>query len=260
VQAAQYYPALLSVVNFSLRFVPAIVKLRHLIRRGYVGLDGPTFIDIRLQSESLVGYDRDSAFSWVCDHHNGGGVLNVFGSHLIDVLQYITDNRKIERVHGIVRTFCHHTPSIHGIRQITSDDLSSFQLELSGGLLANVVLNSQMVGFNQEIVVSGGEGHLLARNGDLYGRKQGMQSEEILHLDTQELSDKASAHPQLPGLYLKGWHQSLKHLAERFQGVAPSQDAEMASFEDALRVEAVIEAVRKSSMEKKWLKVCSLIG
>lgn len=29
----------------------------------------------------------------------------------------------------------------------------------------------------------------------------------------------------------------------------------MASFEDALRVEAVIEAVRKSSMEKKWLKV-----
>jgi len=29
----------------------------------------------------------------------------------------------------------------------------------------------------------------------------------------------------------------------------------MASFEDALRVEAVIEAVRKSSLEKKWLKV-----
>ena len=29
----------------------------------------------------------------------------------------------------------------------------------------------------------------------------------------------------------------------------------MASFEDALRVEAVIEAIRKSSSEKKWVKV-----
>jgi len=47
------------------------------------------------------------------------------------------------------RTFCQNTPSINGIRQITSDDLSSFQLELSGGILANVVLNSQMVEFNQ---------------------------------------------------------------------------------------------------------------
>ncbi len=73
--------------------------------------------------------------------------------------------------------------------------------------------------------------------------------------DTQELNEKVLTHPQLPGLYLKGWHQSLKHLAERFQGLSPSQDAEMASFEDALRVEAVIETVRKSSMEKKWLKV-----
>ena len=85
----------------------------------------------------------------MCDHHNGGGVLNIFGSHVIDLLQYLTDGRRVERVHGVVRTFCRHTSAIDGIRQITSDDLASFQLEMSGGVLANVVLNSQMVGHNQ---------------------------------------------------------------------------------------------------------------
>jgi len=137
------------VVNYSLRFVPAIVRLKEALADGFVGSDGPTFIDVRLQSESLVGFDNDSCFSWVCDHHNGGGVLNIFGSHVIDLLQYLTDGRRVERVHGVVRTFCRHTSAIDGIRQITSDDLASFQLEMSGGVLANVVLNSQMVGHNQ---------------------------------------------------------------------------------------------------------------
>ena len=85
----------------------------------------------------------------MCDHHNGGGVLNIFGSHIVDLLQYLVQDRRVERVHGVVRTFCRRTQSIDGIRQITSDDLASFQLEFSGGILANVVLNSQMVGFNQ---------------------------------------------------------------------------------------------------------------
>ena len=69
-------------------------------------------------------------------------------------LQYLTDGRRVERVHGVVRTFCRQTSAIDGIRQITSDDLASFQLEMSGGVLANVVLNSQMVGFSQVIIIT----------------------------------------------------------------------------------------------------------
>lgn len=125
------------------------MRLKELLTDGFVGVGGPTLIDVRLQSESLVGVDNDSTFSWVCDHHNGGGVLNIFGSHIIDLLQYLVDGRRVDRVHGVVRTFCRRTPAIDGIRQITSDDLASFQLEMSGGVLVNVVLNSQMVGFNQ---------------------------------------------------------------------------------------------------------------
>jgi hypothetical protein len=73
-------------VNYSLRFVPSIVRLKEALSDGYVGADGAAFIDVRLQSESLVGADNDASFSWVCDHHNGGGVLNIFGSHIVDLL------------------------------------------------------------------------------------------------------------------------------------------------------------------------------
>jgi hypothetical protein len=40
---------------------------------------------------------------------------------------YLTDGRGVDRVHGVVRTFCRQTSAIAGIRQITSDDLASFQ-------------------------------------------------------------------------------------------------------------------------------------
>ncbi len=43
--------------------------------------------------------------------------------------------------------------------------------------------------------------------------------------------------------------------ADRFRGAESGTASELASFEDALRVEAVIEAIRKSSSEKKWIKV-----
>ena len=43
--------------------------------------------------------------------------------------------------------------------------------------------------------------------------------------------------------------------ADRFRGVEADVSAELASFEDALRVEAVVEAIRKSSSEKQWVKV-----
>jgi len=43
--------------------------------------------------------------------------------------------------------------------------------------------------------------------------------------------------------------------ADRFRGIGSNVSVEQASFEDALRVEAVIEAIRKSSSEKQWVKV-----
>uniref|UniRef100_A0A6V7KMC2 Gfo/Idh/MocA-like oxidoreductase N-terminal domain-containing protein n=3 Tax=Bracon brevicornis TaxID=1563983 RepID=A0A6V7KMC2_9HYME len=53
VRAAQYYPSLISIVNHSLRFLPAFVRMKNAIDDGYLG--GPvTIVDIRVQMGSLL--------------------------------------------------------------------------------------------------------------------------------------------------------------------------------------------------------------
>lgn len=53
VKAAQYYPSLISIINHSLRFLPAFINLKREINNGYLG--GPiSFIDIRVQMGSLL--------------------------------------------------------------------------------------------------------------------------------------------------------------------------------------------------------------
>jgi predicted dehydrogenase len=126
----------------------------------------------------------------------GGGILQRFGSHIIDLLQFLTD-QKVIRVNGTVRTFVKNTDTIGGIRRISSDDCTTFQIEFDGGTFANVTLNSQLNGFNQEVFVCGGEGHLVARNGDLFCYTNGAEREEILFSDaaddsvTQIISDSS---------------------------------------------------------------------
>lgn len=53
VKAAQYYPSLISIVNHSLRFLPAFISMKREIEEGYLG--GPiSIIDIRVQMGSLL--------------------------------------------------------------------------------------------------------------------------------------------------------------------------------------------------------------
>lgn len=53
VKAAQYYPSLISIVNHSLRFLPAFIRMKREIEEGY--LDGLiSVIDVRVQMGSLL--------------------------------------------------------------------------------------------------------------------------------------------------------------------------------------------------------------
>ena len=102
VQAAQYYPSLISIAVYGLRFLPAFVKAKEILCQ--LGEDNRigqvTLCDVRINSPNLIG--SNETYSWACDDHMGGGILNQFGSHVIDVLQYLT-NFKATRVHGTLR-------------------------------------------------------------------------------------------------------------------------------------------------------------
>ena len=89
------------------------------------------------------------------------------------------------RAHGVVRTFRQTTDKINGIRQISADDCCNFQLEMDGGAFATVALNAHRGRFTQEVLLLGDAGSVVARNGDLFCRKDGEKEETCLHLETK---------------------------------------------------------------------------
>lgn len=262
VKAGSYYESLISIVNYSLRFLPAVTQMKKAIFDGYIGHpDEISLIDVRVRMGSLL----HNKYDWLCDSM-GGGTLNLIGSHVIDLIHFLTEKRAI-RVHGVVRSYTKNNKHINGIRTITAPDFCSFQMELENGILVTVTLHSHTTStsFCQEILVCSSSGHLTVRGGDLIGHKiKGDEiKEEVLYLDVQDLQLPTS-DTSLPKLYVKGLYKMVGNLASAFHFdqskggqltwiKEPVQTA--ATFEDGLYVQAVLDAIRKSSDERTWQRV-----
>lgn len=250
VHAAQYYPSLISIVNHSLRFLPTFIRMKEEISKGSIG--DLTLIDVQVRMGSLIHEQYD----WLCDASMGGGTLALVGSHVIDLIKHLT-NKKAQKVHAIIKTFIQTTQQINGIRHISSPDFCTFQMELEGGCTVTANLNNHLNGsFSQEILVCGTKGHLLAKGCDLI---RFCEKDEILYSDTEVFNFPTDSSLPIP--YLKGLYKMIGALKEAFlpvedkTGWVKGPVADAASFEDGLYVQAVINALKKSSMSKKWIKV-----
>ncbi len=261
VNAAQYYPSLMSLMCNGLRFLPCFVKMHQLIADGYVG--DVTVCEGRVHCGSLL---KDK-FDWMCDELMGGGVLNIYGSVLIDVLAFLT-GQKADRVHGMLKTYTKQTEKIKGIRQITSDDFCSFQMELDGGASATITLNTHIPGtFLHEVVICGTKGRLIARGSDLYGQKHDALREEVIHRDVLNILDQEktgvseSLKADIPIPYLKGLIKLVDSVKDAFKSIEDKHSwckdpvTVAATFEDGQYVQTVVDAIRKSSKSREWVKV-----
>lgn len=279
VRACQYYPALISLVNNSLRFLPAFARMRKAILDGYTGPPHElSVMDVQVQMSSLLG----DSYDWHCDSTMGGGTLTLVGSHVIDLVTFLT-GQKAQRVHGVLRTFTKSTDKVNGIRQITSPDFCVFQMEMDRGLLVTATLNNSMVGpcFHQEILICGKLGQLIVKGGDLHGRlhksrsldKRGVSehnskhadetADDVIYLDIEDLDCPMPASI-VPKPYIKGLSKMIGALKEAFLPVTEQmgwvkESVQLAAtFEDGQYVQAVMEAIRKSNTDRKWVDVTLL--
>lgn len=259
-KAATYYPTLISLVNYSLRFLPAFVQMKKALQEEKIGpLNEISLIDISVKMGSLLHEHYD----WLCDSTSGGGCLNLVGSHVIDLIHYLT-GRKATRVHGLVRTFKSATDHVNGIRQISAPDFCNFQMELEGGILCTTNIQSNQFNrntFEQNVTIIGRDGSLAVAGGDLIClRKKSNETEfkeEKLYLDVQDLRI-STPETSLPRPYVKGLCKMVSALKEAF--AVPDKWVRepvecAATFEDGLYVQAVLEAIRKSSDDRCWVRV-----
>lgn len=259
VRASEYYPSLIALVNHSLRFLPAFVHMKKSINDGIIG--PLSVIDISVKISSLI----HESYDWLCSAEMGGGILNLMGSHMIDLIHFLT-GKKALRVHAIIKTFKQQTDTINGIRQITAPDFCNFQMELEGGLLVTANLQSNQCcrnAFEQDVTIVGRDGSLIvAGGGDLICLKKkandnsGEFKEEKLYVEIQDLRTESSS--SMPRPYIKGMTKMVGALKEAFAtstGWAKEAVSSAANFNDALYVQSVLEAIRKSSENRAWIKV-----
>lgn len=199
-------------------------------------------------------------YDWLCDATMGGGVLNFIGSHIIDLVSFLT-GQHATKVHGVVKTYNKVTKYVSGIRQVTAPDFCNFQMELEGGatiVTVSILTNVLSTKFLQEILVCGRDGHLIVRNADLFGQRNHSDKEEILFTDKDQTQTMANinvmAYP-----YMNGMCKMIGALRESFIQEQSSWVKEpvqsAATFEDGLYVQAVLDAIRQSSDNKSWIKV-----
>ena len=251
VQSAAYYPNLLAVVG-SLRSLPAVCEMKRLITEQEFLGNEIIHCDVRLNSPSLIGNSR---YSWKCSQEMGGGVLNFFGSHVIDLVIYLLSHKAV-RVHAVSRTVQRQTQQMSEIRKITADDITSLVVETDANCLVTIHLSSQSCSFNQEVSITGNAGQLVLRNASLYGRKLvDNQGEQVLYQDEPDIEPDKHLGPGLPWLYLQGYIKLFDHLQQVLVSKKQEDKCHLASFEDALHVSEIISAARQSSLEKTWCRV-----
>ncbi|CAG5136056.1 unnamed protein product [Candidula unifasciata] len=261
VHSSRYYPRLMSLMCNGLRFLPSVIKMRQLIKDGFIG--EVTICEAKMH----YGHRLSHTFDWMCDEMMGGGVLNMYGAMVIDILSHVTGQRAT-RVQGILKTYTKQTEHIRGIREITSDDFCSFQMELDGGACATVTLNGHMHGqFVQEIIIVGSKGRLALRSADLYGQRHDRVKEDLLHFDPVNYKDLESlgihekVRGEIPIPYMKGVIKMVECVRDAFQqveerqGWTPEPVDMAATFEDCFYVQTVVDAVRSASKSRQSVKV-----
>ncbi|XP_021956561.1 glucose-fructose oxidoreductase domain-containing protein 1 [Folsomia candida] len=278
VLAQQYYPSLIGILNHSLRFHPGFIQMKRNVEK-YVGQ--PTLCQCRIEMGPILG----NHFNWMCDDVMGGGNVTLFGSHLIDLITYLTGQKAI-RVHGVTKTLTQSTPFINGnTRRIASPDFSVIQMEMDGGMLVSLHLTNHLPKghFTQEVLIIGSKGYLRAENGSIKGllynnnsnKDVGLEKENLLFEDTDPDTDlllvdrnarnaigNAVSSPLLPPIYMTGLLKLLSSLREAFNtpnGKEWKRESSVgllgSGFEDGLYIQAVIEAIKRSSKECQWAKV-----
>lgn len=258
---AQYFPKLLSVLNHPLRFLTAYAEAKKLIKEGEIG--EVMICECSIHIKSLIG----TSFDWHCDVTTGGGVLQTYGSHVVDILSFLLE-QKASQAHGILETFVKQTDRMPNFRQISSDDFCSFQLKYESGIRACVTLNAHMPNnFVQELMVVGSKGYLKIVNCDLYGQLSGNTSIERLY--TEEQGDRSlysSFEDILPGMYLLGCEQLIEGIKVAFESTQLDQStdkrnadinliAAAANFEDGCYTRSVLDAIFDSNMKRQWVHV-----
>ncbi len=235
------------LIGHELRFNPNRRKIRHLIADGAIG----AVRHVNIVNISATWGDPASrpAGDWWSLAEMGGGRLGANGSHQIDLLRFWLG--EVAAVSGEVRTLVPDRidPRTGERWTATADDMVGFTAEMHSGVLASVFLSgAARHNIGNSVQIFGSEGTILLADRD---------ERLLLARAGEDFQDVSESDPNasLPGIGKGIWNVSFVGLIQEVtaairEGRPVRQGA---TFADGWRCQLVMDAIRRSSQERRWI-------
>ncbi|MBB96140.1 MAG: oxidoreductase [Rhodobacteraceae bacterium] len=235
------------MVDHELRFNPNRRKVRELIASGALGqIRHVSMVNI---ADAWGDPASRAKGDWLSSASRGGGRLGALGSHLVDLARWWLGD--VVAVSGqsltmVPERICKTTGEPW---TATADEFDTFSMEMENGALVTVTISAiarhGMGGMTQ---IFGSEGTLVLED----------STERMLFARAGEpLADIQVPDPNadLPGLNPGIWNVSVvAALRELCGAISEGRPlTEGATFRDGLRNQQILDAIRQSTRERRWI-------
>lgn len=242
----------LALIDHELRFLNGRRKAYEMIREGRIG----RVIHIKQTFRNASRGTQDVGWNWWSDSAAGGGVLGALGSHAVDTVRWLLGT-EIAAVFGLLKTNVRERLDETGRpRRVTSDDEANLIFRLADSNLTRdatgtIALSVVEAGkYDLNCRVFGDRGSLvIGESGELW--LAGMDDRDLSPVAT-ELGDAP------PDTSVGGWSRGFMAFAREIVAALREGRTEIphaASFADGLRVQQVLDAVRRSDEEGRMISV-----
>lgn len=237
------------IIGHELRFDPTRRKIKELIENGTIG--DVRHINIMNITASMGDPASRAENDWWSLDSMGGGRLGANGSHQIDLLRFWLGD--VGAISGQTRTM---VPDRIGkdtgnAWTATADDQSNFMAEMQSGAIASVFMSgAARHTFGNHTHIYGSEGTIMLSDNDekLMLAKTGGDFEDVSVQDP---------NANLPGIGKGIWNTSFVALMQELSSAIREERSlnEGATFEDGLKCQQAMDAVRQSSRDRGWINL-----
>jgi predicted dehydrogenase len=258
-----------TAVTFNYRGNPLVQQARNMIAKGEIG--APTFLHGYYLQDWLI---KDTDYSWRLDPEKGGAssALGDIGSHWCDLAQHMTGLR-ITHVLGDVTTAIPKRKKPRVAREafqaaagaddletvnVPVEDLASVLVRFNNGAKGCFTAGQVCAGHKNDLVleVCGSRasiGWRQEQQNELWiGRRD--KANEVLQKDPSLIDPEVRGYAHLPGGHQEAWADAFCNLMRDIYGFIaegrrpePGQAQVFASFDEAARVNRIVEAVLESA-------------
>lgn len=232
-----------TMVNLQMRFLPVRVRIAELIAEGYIGEPHAASVVVH---RSSLNDPHDRPWGWLMELEKAGGMLGATGAHYLDALRWWFG--EVKGVTGAVSTMVRlrRLADSSAMAKVDADDNFAVILRFASGALGTIHVTATAVHEgDEEITLSGSDGTLAVRNGQLFGARLGdFTMNELPIPDRLQGGLVPGSHHLLQPttLLLRSWARSIR------EGVPASP-----SFADGVKSQELIDGALRSSQQGRWI-------